>query len=180
MARFLHIQCKLRQLRYPIWGKKWINIRKTFSNFYDVHQTKLYNMLDLLGMEFEGQLHSGIDDSRNIARIAIQLVCDGCDIQINEQIFTPRVAPPIKCYETTEQDALVQCVANGGSYRQQSSRQNRQQQLRHHQSQRQQTPRQQGRNRYIRTRRQKKPEDDKDAEEIEELLRFINNTHISA
>jgi 3'-5' exoribonuclease 1 len=41
-------------------------------------------MLDLQGMKFEGRLHSGIDDSRNIARIAAKLVEDGSPMYINE------------------------------------------------------------------------------------------------
>lgn len=41
-------------------------------------------MLQILGMQFEGRPHSGIDDTRNIARIAIQLLKDGCELVINE------------------------------------------------------------------------------------------------
>ena len=30
---------------------------------------------------------TGIDDARNIARVAIRMLEDGCDIQMNERIF---------------------------------------------------------------------------------------------
>jgi len=37
-------------------------------------------------MSFEGHLHSGLDDSRNIARIAMRLAEDGCELKVNEYI----------------------------------------------------------------------------------------------
>lgn len=43
-------------------------------------------MLENMGMNFEGQQHSGIDDSRNIARIIIRMLDDGADLRINERL----------------------------------------------------------------------------------------------
>lgn len=40
----------------------------------------------MLGMTFEGQLHCGLDDARNIARIAIRLMIDGCELKVNEYL----------------------------------------------------------------------------------------------
>lgn len=37
-------------------------------------------------MKFEGKQHRGRDDSRNIARIAIRLIEDGCRVKVNEII----------------------------------------------------------------------------------------------
>ena len=35
------------------------------------------HMLELTGLELEGRHHSGIDDSRNIARVALKLLEEG-------------------------------------------------------------------------------------------------------
>ena len=59
MARFLHIQCLISGLPFPNWARKWINIRKAFSNFYGFPRRKLSMMLDTVGMVFEGNQHSG-------------------------------------------------------------------------------------------------------------------------
>ncbi|NXB81112.1 ERI1 exoribonuclease, partial [Donacobius atricapilla] len=69
-------------------AKKWINIRKSYGNFYKVprNQTKLTIMLENLGMNYDGRPHSGLDDSKNIARIAIRMLQDGCDLRVNERI----------------------------------------------------------------------------------------------
>lgn len=45
-------------------------------------------MLTFLGMEFEGNPHSGLDDSYNISRICIQLLEDGAFIDQNERIIS--------------------------------------------------------------------------------------------
>ncbi|XP_049617174.1 3'-5' exoribonuclease 1 [Syngnathus scovelli] len=88
MSKFLNIQCRVSQLRYPKFARKWINIRKSYGNFYKVPrtQTKLSTMLDNLGLQYEGRPHSGLDDSRNIARVALRMLQDGCQLRVNEQL----------------------------------------------------------------------------------------------
>ncbi|XP_066502332.1 3'-5' exoribonuclease 1 [Hoplias malabaricus] len=88
MSKFLYTQCRISQLRFPQFAKKWINIRKSYGNYYKVArgQTKLNCMLTNLGMEYEGRPHCGLDDSRNIARIAIRMLKDGCQLRVNEHL----------------------------------------------------------------------------------------------
>eukprot|EP00794_Sanderia_malayensis_P005617 gene5618-6308_t len=86
MSRFMKDQCKLCKLDVPRYFKTWANIRKHFGNYYKVQRANLSEMLSNLGMSFKGRPHSGIDDARNIARIAIQLIKDGCDLKINESM----------------------------------------------------------------------------------------------
>ncbi|XP_061662100.1 3'-5' exoribonuclease 1 [Syngnathoides biaculeatus] len=88
MSKFLNIQCRVSQIRYPQFARKWINIRKSYGNFYKVPrtQTKLSTMLDKLGLEYEGRPHSGLDDSRNIARVALRMLRDGCQLRANEHM----------------------------------------------------------------------------------------------
>ncbi|XP_060618696.2 3'-5' exoribonuclease 1 isoform X1 [Anolis sagrei] len=89
MSKFLNIQCRVNRLRYPAFAKKWINIRKSYGNFYKVprNQTKLSTMLEKLGMDYDGRPHSGLDDSRNIAQIAIRMLQDGCELRVNETLY---------------------------------------------------------------------------------------------
>ncbi|XP_066472577.1 3'-5' exoribonuclease 1 isoform X1 [Tiliqua scincoides] len=88
MSKFLNIQCRVNRLRYPSFAKKWINIRKAYGNFYKMprSQTKLSSMLENLGMDYDGRPHSGLDDSKNIARIAIRMLQDGCELRVNERL----------------------------------------------------------------------------------------------
>ncbi|XP_032915901.1 3'-5' exoribonuclease 1 isoform X3 [Catharus ustulatus] len=34
MSKFLNIQCRISRIKYPSFAKKWINIRKSYGNFY--------------------------------------------------------------------------------------------------------------------------------------------------
>ncbi|XP_063885772.1 3'-5' exoribonuclease 1-like [Scylla paramamosain] len=86
MGRFLYQQCSISGVPYPSWGKQWINIRKSFCNFHKTKKMCLKDMLNHLGMRFQGQPHSGLDDSKNIARVAIRLLKDGANLRINEKI----------------------------------------------------------------------------------------------
>ncbi|XP_066924240.1 3'-5' exoribonuclease 1-like [Clytia hemisphaerica] len=82
--RFLKTQCKMSKMEIPHYFQRWVNVRKHFNNFYKIHQVNVEQMLQCLGTEFVGRQHSGIDDSRNIARIMIELIKDGCQVIINE------------------------------------------------------------------------------------------------
>lgn len=36
MSKFFNIQCRISHLKFPSFAKKWINIRKSYGNFYKV------------------------------------------------------------------------------------------------------------------------------------------------
>ncbi|KAJ3612618.1 hypothetical protein NHX12_020886 [Muraenolepis orangiensis] len=93
MSKFLNIQCRISRIRYPPFAKKWINIRKSYMNFYKMPrtQTRLSTMLEKLGLQYEGRPHSGLDDSRNIARIALRMLRDGCQLRANEHMHAGRL-----------------------------------------------------------------------------------------
>ncbi len=43
-------------------------------------------MLESLGLQFQGREHSGIDDAKNISRVLVQLIKDGCILKYNRFI----------------------------------------------------------------------------------------------
>lgn len=58
-------------------------------------------MLENLGMQYEGRPHCGLDDSRNIARIAIHMLKDGCQLRVNEclHLGEPKSVPVSASFE---------------------------------------------------------------------------------
>ncbi|XP_057370946.1 uncharacterized protein LOC130691922 isoform X2 [Daphnia carinata] len=96
MGHFLKRQCALSNILFPEYGKYWVNIRKTFSNFYKVgdmqkrarriNETVLNAMIREMGYQFKGRAHSGLDDARNIACIVQGLLKDGASIVFNEKL----------------------------------------------------------------------------------------------
>ncbi|XP_028305792.1 3'-5' exoribonuclease 1 [Gouania willdenowi] len=93
MSKFLNIQCRISRIRHPAFLRKWINLRKFYKNFYNFYRMhmNLTLMLEKLGMKYEGRLHSGLDDSRNIGRIAVRMLQDGCQLRINEHMHEGRL-----------------------------------------------------------------------------------------
>jgi inhibitor of KinA sporulation pathway (predicted exonuclease) len=83
---FLHGECTRKGVPKRAYFDKWVNIKQLFADHYRVRTMKIHKMLQLQGMAFEGRLHSGIDDTRNIARIALKMRDDGCVVYLNEAL----------------------------------------------------------------------------------------------
>jgi hypothetical protein len=60
----------------PEWADRWANLKRTFAwNFPQAaDRTGLAEMAAALGLSLVGRLHSGLDDSRNVARILRRLL----------------------------------------------------------------------------------------------------------
>ncbi|KYO30605.1 ERI1 exoribonuclease 2 [Alligator mississippiensis] len=82
----LHYECKRKQLRKPDILNSWIDLRATYKNFYSRKPKGLNGALQDLGIEFAGREHSGLDDSRNTARLAWRMICDGCTLEITKSL----------------------------------------------------------------------------------------------
>lgn len=86
MCRFMVSQCKQSRIPIPSFARKWCNIRKVFGNFYGTRRLRLMEMLYHLGLSFDGQPHSGLDDAKNIATVALRLLQDGASLSPNEKL----------------------------------------------------------------------------------------------
>lgn len=87
----MYLQCHISKIELPKWSHRWINIRKCYCNAYGKTRVSLNKMLEGMNMEFEGRAHSGISDSRNIARILVQMIKDGCNLFVNEKMFGTKI-----------------------------------------------------------------------------------------
>lgn len=85
IENFLTLQCLFSGVTFPRYAREYVNLRRHCHSFYKI-RGGVARMLHELGMEFEGREHSGIDDTRNIARIAVKMLEDGHMIQPNSTI----------------------------------------------------------------------------------------------
>ena len=65
----LPTQCKYQKIDYPEYLRKWVNIKDIFMELTGTKGFSMKTMLKDLHLELEGRHHSGIDDSKNIAKI---------------------------------------------------------------------------------------------------------------
>ncbi|XP_018417785.1 PREDICTED: ERI1 exoribonuclease 2 [Nanorana parkeri] len=85
-------ECKRKQLRKPEILNSWIDLRLTYKLFYNRKPKGLNGALQDVGIEFSGREHSGLDDSRNTARLAWRMICDGCVMKITKSLDKVRLS----------------------------------------------------------------------------------------
>ena len=109
IARFLIQQCMIDYICIPLWASRWVNLRKTFTNYYKLkYYPKLPDitqMLDALGLKFEGRLHCGLDDAKNCATIMLTLLDDLCHPEFNEFIAKYGYSWMVEPREDTEDNS---------------------------------------------------------------------------
>jgi len=94
LQKFLNPECQRKKIPRPKYFDMWANIRYHFAEFHGKRRGNINKMLDHYGLQFEGKAHSGLDDSKNIARIAICLAREGCQLDINDGIRVKRYSRP--------------------------------------------------------------------------------------
>jgi len=76
-------QCALASEHVPERFRQWINIKNLFKSVTGQKAGGMKQMLDALGLHLEGHHHSGLDDSRNIARILAELLRRGGQVDMS-------------------------------------------------------------------------------------------------
>ena len=73
-------QCSTSQIILPDYFRQWINVKKSFamSSGAGKFPRSLSEMLNDLGLVFDGRPHSGIDDVKNIVKIVQTLSKERC------------------------------------------------------------------------------------------------------
>lgn len=73
-----------KKLKYYSVYKRYINIKDEFEYFYKKKAGGMVKMLNELGLKLDGKHHSGIDDTKNIAKILVKMIGDShTDFKIN-------------------------------------------------------------------------------------------------
>eukprot|EP00455_Lapot_gusevi_P038849 TRINITY_DN4353_c0_g3_i3.p1 TRINITY_DN4353_c0_g3~~TRINITY_DN4353_c0_g3_i3.p1 ORF type:complete len:260 (+),score=22.71 TRINITY_DN4353_c0_g3_i3:52-831(+) len=84
IQKFLAPECAKKGIELPAYFNRWVNLRWLYSDFFGCSRKGVDSMLNGLGLTFKGRPHSGLDDTRNIACIAIGLAERGCPMLLND------------------------------------------------------------------------------------------------
>ena len=74
LKKGLPVNCDYLDIAYPDYLKRWINIKTYFQAIVGKKGHGMKTMLQDLKLTLDGKHHSGIDDSKNIAKILRELV----------------------------------------------------------------------------------------------------------
>lgn len=96
LHHFLDTECARKTIPKADYLNEWIDLTKTFDERRSqilrkkkpayARRTNMGKMLRHYGMSFEGRKHSGIDDARNLARLAIRLLKEGLVLRVNDKL----------------------------------------------------------------------------------------------
>ena len=81
LKTMLPSQCEHLKVSVPPYFKQWLNIKKAFKKITGTRAVSMVQMLGHLGLTLDGRHHSGIDDSKNIAKILKELIKRSPNIQ---------------------------------------------------------------------------------------------------
>lgn len=66
-----------KKLKSNKYYSKYINVKDEYEYFYNIKAKGMVEMLFHLNIPMTGRHHSGIDDTRNIAKIMLKMISDG-------------------------------------------------------------------------------------------------------
>lgn len=73
LKTMLPAQARLSDTPIPRLLRRWCNIKFAFGDAYGERPHGMTSMLEALHLDLKGKHHSGIDDCRNLARIALTM-----------------------------------------------------------------------------------------------------------
>ncbi|XP_021708678.1 ERI1 exoribonuclease 2 isoform X2 [Aedes aegypti] len=79
-------ECTRKKINKAGYFDQWIDVRAIYKTFYQHNPKSFADALTTLGMRFEGRPHSGMDDSKNIARVVAKMRREGANFIITKDL----------------------------------------------------------------------------------------------
>ncbi|KAJ3031118.1 hypothetical protein HDV00_008508 [Rhizophlyctis rosea] len=104
-------QCRWMKIDLPEYYKKWIDIKKSYRTLYGRTPRGVKGSMEDLGLAWEGQEHSGIDDAKNTARLAHRMLQNGWTPTLSERCLPKAPATPA---QQSEKSRIQNLTAEAG------------------------------------------------------------------
>ena len=91
LRHFLLPECRRKKIRVRDAWRSWVDLGRHLMVHFDLRRPgNLQMKLAKVGLTFEGTPHRGLDDARNIGRLALALQERGVALTINDGVVRPR------------------------------------------------------------------------------------------
>jgi inhibitor of KinA sporulation pathway (predicted exonuclease) len=91
LRHFLLAECRRKKIRVRDAWRSWVDIGRHLMVHFDLRRPgNLQMKLAKVGLAFEGTPHRGLDDARNIGRLALALQARGVSLTVNDGVVRPR------------------------------------------------------------------------------------------
>lgn len=78
----LDSECLYKGLQKPLYFNRWINLKIPHREIYGNVRANFKQSVELMGLKFEGRPHSGLDDAKNTAYLALELIRRGTRLRV--------------------------------------------------------------------------------------------------
>ncbi|KAG0584467.1 hypothetical protein KC19_3G212200 [Ceratodon purpureus] len=78
----LESECLYKGLQKPLYFNRWINLKIPHRQIYGNVKANFKQSVELMGRKFEGRPHSGLDDAKNTAYLALELIRRGIRLRV--------------------------------------------------------------------------------------------------
>ena len=91
LRHFLLAECRRKKIRVRDAWRAWVDIGRHLMVHFDLRRPgNLQMKLARVGLTFDGTPHRGLDDARNIGRLALALQARGVSLTVNDGVVRPR------------------------------------------------------------------------------------------
>ena len=91
LRHFLLAECRRKKIRVRDAWRVWVDLGRHLMVHFDLRRPgNLQMKLAKVGLAFEGTPHRGLDDARNIGRLALALQERGVSLTVNDGLIKPR------------------------------------------------------------------------------------------
>ena len=91
LRHFLLPECRRKKIRVRDAWRVWVDLGRHLMVHFDLRRPgNLQMKLAKVGLTFEGTPHRGLDDARNIGRLALALQERGVSLTVNDGVVKPR------------------------------------------------------------------------------------------
>ena len=91
LRHFLLAECRRKKIRVRDAWRRWVDLGRHLMVHFDLRRPgNLQMKLARVGLTFDGTPHRGLDDARNIGRLALALQARGVSLTVNDGVVRPR------------------------------------------------------------------------------------------
>lgn len=92
----LDSECKSKGLDKPQYFNRWINLKALFQGAFNGRKCNLRKAVEVSGLRWMGRAHCGLDDAKNTARLALELMRRGTILKVTGSLESQALVAKVR------------------------------------------------------------------------------------
>ncbi|CAG0888285.1 unnamed protein product [Cyprideis torosa] len=91
LGECLRNECARKGLPFPVFSQKWVDLKALYRKFYRCRRAMgLEQAMAARALAFQGRPHCGLDDAKNLGRLFLVMVAEGCPVDFTSDFTRTR------------------------------------------------------------------------------------------